>query len=137
MATWEALANYIRANYKLFSDDGKTLVLGFNLDSGRHQTVYVMRAGEIAGSEWAEIQTAIGEESKVRLDARGLLRKSAEMVVGGLALSTSSDGSDSIVIMRHSFPLADLDPSEFEGPLQVSVAYGDQLERELTGGDNF
>jgi hypothetical protein len=137
MATWEALRNYIRANYKLVSDDGTTVVLNFELDDGRHQSVLVTRSGEIAGSEWAEIQTAVGHESRVRLDARGLLQKSAEMVVGGLALSTASDGSASVVMLRHSFPLADLDPSEFEGPLQVVVLYGDQLERELTGTDTF
>ena len=54
------------------------------------------------------------------------------MRVGSLALI---DGGP--VIFQHSFPLANLDPDEFEEPLGIVINFGDRLELELTGADRF
>jgi len=136
MATWEALKSYIHSNYKVReeSPNGKMVVMGFDLDGGRHQTVIVSFNGEVAGSQWAEVSTAVAKESQVGL--RDLLVRNSDMVCGGLALMEVPDG-ENLVVFRHAFPLADLDPSEFEGPLQITVLFGDKLEQELTGGDTF
>ena len=42
-----------------------------------------------------------------------------------------------LITFRHSVPLADLQPSEFERPLQLVVGTADRLESKLTGKDAF
>lgn len=76
-----------------------------------------------------QISTAVCTEDEI--DPRDALKRNAAMTIGGLALLDSG-----LVIFRHTFPLVNLDPEEFEQPLHVAVGFGDQLERELSrGGD--
>jgi hypothetical protein len=126
MADWDALRSYIKANYKVADDKLNSLQLLFETSRGRSQTIFV---GNL-GNDWAVVQTAVCEESQ--LDAREALIRNADMRVGGLALI-----EDGPVIFRHSFPLATLDPPEFEEPLNVAIEFGDRLEQELTGSDRF
>jgi hypothetical protein len=130
MADWNALRNYIKAEYKVSADDLNSLKLLFALDGGRSQLVVVEKIGEVGNSEWALISTAVCEEGDI--DPRDALVKNSEMIVGGLALI---DGGP--VIFRHSIRLADLDPGEFDEPLRVAASFGDSLERELSTADKF
>lgn len=130
MANWDALRSYVKSKYKVADDEGTVLRLLFELDGGRSQMVFVSRCGEIGDSEWADVWTPVAKESQVNL--RDLMLRNSKTVVGGLGLL-----NDGTVIFRHSFPLADLDPSEFEAPLNVAVLFGDRLESELTGADVF
>jgi hypothetical protein len=135
MANWEALKSYVTSNYKILEDKGQMVSLVFNLDGGRHQTVIVSRSGEVAGNEWAEVSTAVAKESQVNL--RDLLVRNNDLVAGGLSILELPGDQENLVVFGHSFPLADLDPREFEDPLQICVLFGDMLEKELTGGDTF
>ena len=130
MANWQALRSYIQSRYKVAEDQGDVMRLLFELADGRSQTVFVGKCGEIEGSEWADVWTPVAKESQVSL--RDLMVRNSQTVVGGLALL-----DEGTIIFRHSFPLADLDPSEFEAPLSVAVLFGDRLEHELTGRDVF
>lgn len=130
MADWDALHRYIKSQYKVSEDNINSVTLLFNVDDHRSQLVMVHRAGEVAGSEWATISTPICDEGDI--DTREALLKSADMIVGGLALI---DGGP--VIFRHSIRLQDLDPAEFEEPLGIAIQFGDRLERELTGADKY
>jgi hypothetical protein len=130
MANWNALHNYITQNYKVMEDDFKTVKLLFNLDGGRSQLVLVNYGGELEGSEWAVISTAVCEETDI--SSRDAMVRNSQMLMGGLALV---DGGP--VIFRYSIRLADLDPGEFEVPLKVVVLYGDDLERELSSLDRY
>ncbi|HEX8743706.1 MAG TPA: hypothetical protein VF712_11280 [Thermoleophilaceae bacterium] len=127
MADWSALRNYIKGNYKVAQDDLDTLHLLFETEGGRSQKVLVTNMGD---SGWAMVYTAVCQESDI--NPRDALVKNSNMTVGSLALVEGGP-----VIFRHTFPLADLDPDEFEAPLHVAVQYGDRLERELTGKDTF
>jgi hypothetical protein len=130
MADWNGLRNYIKANYKILEDGvGGTLSLRFHFEDGRTQTVYVGRQ-EVEGREWASISTIVCGEAD--LDPRDALLRNGNLVAGHLALI-----EDGPVIFKHSFPLADLDPSDFEQPLRAVVFSGDILEQELTGRDRF
>ena len=44
---------------------------------------------------------------------------------------------DGTIILRHSAPLKDLEPDEFDVPLQAITQGGDMLERELAVADRF
>ena len=130
MANWNDLRKYIKSNYKVADDGLDTMKLIFNVGGGRTQLVMVTKAGELEGSEWAVISTAVCDEGQI--DPRSALVRNSKMLVGGLALVEGGPG-----VFRHSFPLADLDPLEFEQPLHVAALFGDELERELSGGDRY
>jgi hypothetical protein len=128
MANWESLRRYIKGKYRTNRDDLDVVGMLFDVDGGRSQQVLV-RKMSLGDEEWAEIATIVCRENQI--DPREALRRNGDMVVGGLALVGD------LVIFRHSFALADLDPGEFETPLSIAVGFGDQLERELSGGDAF
>lgn len=127
MADWNALRGYISSNYKIAEDGLDSLKLVFDVDGSRTQAVRVSKLGD---SGWAEISTAVCREEQI--SPRDALLRNGQMIVGGLALHSSN-----LVIFRHSFPLANLDAEEFEEPLRLAVKYGDQLERELSGGEDL
>lgn len=127
MADWRALRGYIMSNYKIAEDGLHSLKLVFDVDGSRTQAVRVTQMGD---SGWAEISTAVCREDEI--SPRDALIRNGNMIVGGLALHGSG-----LVIFRHSFPLANLAAEEFEEPLRLAVNYGDQLERELSGGGDL
>lgn len=130
MADWNALHNYITQNYKITEDDFKSVKLIFNLDGGRSQLVMVHHGGELEGSDWAVLSTAVCEESDI--SHHDALVRNSQMLMGGLALVEGGP-----VIFRYAIRLADLDPAEFETPLKVTVLFGDELERELSTLDRY
>jgi hypothetical protein len=127
VADWNALRDYIKSNYKVAQDNLDVLHLLFETSGGRSQKVLVSKIGD---RNWAMVSTAVCDEDQI--DPREALIKNFNMIVGGLALVEGGP-----VVFRHSFPLGNLDPSEFEEPLRVAVEYGDALERELSAGDRF
>ncbi len=129
MATWENLKAYIGSNYKVAKDEGNSITLVWNTDGGRSQVVLVRLVGELGGEPWAEVTTGVAKVSET--DPTDLLKRNNHMIAGALAIL------DDIVVWRHTFPLGNLDPNEFETPLHVAVNFGDALEKELTGGDTF
>lgn len=127
MADWNALRGYIKSNYKIAEDSLDSMKLVFDVDGTRTQAVRVSKMGD---SGWAEISTAVCREDEI--SPRDALLRNGKMIVGALALHGSG-----LVIFRHAFPLANLDPDEFEEPLRLAVNYGDRLERELSGGGDL
>jgi hypothetical protein len=126
MADWNALCSYIRGKYKIAEDKIDTLTLIFDTGGGRAQRVLVSDAG----NNWARVSTAVCDEGQI--SPRDALIRNSQMRIGALALVEGGP-----VIFSHSFPLTNLDVDEFEEPLGMVVNYGDQLERELSGGDRF
>jgi hypothetical protein len=126
MADWSSLRGYIMGKYKVAKDDVDTLTLVFDTADGRSQQVLVSDIG----NGWAQISTAVCDESQI--EPRAALVRNSELRIGALALV---DGGP--IVFQHSFPLANLDVAEFEEPLAMVVNYGDQLERELSGGDKY
>jgi hypothetical protein len=129
MASWDGLRNYIKAHYTVATDELDAMALDFRLDDGRTQRVIVRRL-RLGNDEWAEILTPVCREDDIA--PRDALRRNSSMVVGGLAL-----GEDGTIVFRHSLPLKDLDPDEFEVPFHLAVRFGDSLERELAGVDRY
>jgi hypothetical protein len=130
MADWASLRSYIKSNYKIVADELNSLTLHFEAGGGRTQVIVVSISGEVGGSEWAEISTAVCAESEI--NPRDALIRNSQMIVGGLALIQGGP-----VVYRHSFPLVNLDLPEFDIPLRAVVVFGDRLEQELAGGDRF
>jgi len=129
MADWNALRDYIKGKYPVGENDEADLVikLRFAFEDGRSQMVFVVNNGEYGGTEWASIGTVVCSETE--LTPRDALARGHDLVFGGFVLIGDK------IVFQHSFPLRDLQASEFDVPLGFVAAYGDALEQELTGKD--
>jgi len=129
MATWESLRQYIYSRYQVLEEQPGVLRMMFDVGDGRTQNVLV--SGKNVGAfEYMVIWTPICHESQI--SARDALVRNASMPIGSLGLVP-----DGTIILRHSAPLKDLEPDEFEVPLQAITQGGDMLERELAVADRF
>jgi hypothetical protein len=129
MATWESLRQYIYSRYQVLEEQPGVLRMMFDVGGGRTQNVLV--SGKNVGAfEYLVIWTPICHESQI--SARDALVRNASMPIGSLGLVP-----DGTIILRHSAPLKDLEPDEFDVPLQAITQGGDMLERELAVVDRF
>ncbi len=129
MATWESLRQYIYSRYQVLEEQPGVLRMMFDVGGGRTQNVLV--SGKSVGAfEYMVIWTPICHESQI--SARDALVRNASMPIGSLGLVP-----DGTIILRHSAPLKDLEPDEFDVPLQAITQGGDMLERELAVVDRF
>jgi hypothetical protein len=129
MATWNDLRQYIYSQYQVTQEAPGVIRLNFSLGNGRTQNVLV--SGKQTGAfEYFVIWTPICHESQI--SARDAMVRNATMSIGALGLMP-----DGTVILRWSAPLKDLDPDEFNVPLQGLVMAGAMLEQEFTGADRF
>ena len=129
MATWESLRQYIHSRYQVMEEQPGVLRMMFDVGGGRTQNVLV--SGKNVGAfEYMVIWTPICNESQI--SARDALVRNANMPIGSLGLVP-----DGTIILRHSFPLKDLEPDELDVPLQAITQGGDMLERELAVADRF
>jgi hypothetical protein len=129
MATWDELHSYIRVTYKVAEDTGTFMKLLFNVGGGRSQVVFVGRNDTGGGDSYATISSPFGTVGK--LDLAAVLSELGEYVVGGAAVYGD------LVVLRHSIPLDNLDPNEFEGPLHLVLNTADILEEKFVGGDDY
>jgi len=129
MATWASLRQYIHSRYQVMEEQPGVLRMMFDVGDGRTQNVLV--SGKSVGAfEYMVIWTPICHESQI--SARDALVRNANMPIGSLGLVP-----DGTIILRHSAPLKDLEPDEFDVPLQAITQGGDMLERELAVADRF
>lgn len=130
MASWGALNVYIHSNYKVADENPSLIKLIFEMPNGRSQMVLVGRSTLLDGlEEWAVIESPFGRIDDV--DVKAAIREVSDNVCGGIA------SSGDFVTFRHSVPLANLDPNEFERPLQLVTGTADRLESQFSGGDFF
>jgi len=129
VASWDQVKSYIGANYTIASDDGNLIKLVFELEGGRTQMVLVTYNATHAGIEFAMISSPIAEVGTV--DLVPLLREASERVVGGVVAYGNN------LMLRHAVPLADLDASDFDTPLQLVTAAADSIEAKFLGTDEF
>jgi hypothetical protein len=130
MATWASLVDYVKANYKVDDEQDGMLKLIFQTDETRSQVVLLWRAALMDGAEeWCQIESAFGKADSI--DLVKALTEIGEMVVGGAAIING------FCFFRHSVPLADMDPSEFERPFMLVTSTADNLEELLGQGDDL
>jgi hypothetical protein len=102
----------------------------FETGNMRSQVVLLWRLTLAGGhEEWVLIESPIGVLGKV--DLRKAVQEVGETVCGGLA------SMGEFVTFRHAVPLLNLNINEFERPLLLVTTTADDLEKLLTGGDQF
>jgi hypothetical protein len=128
MATWNDLISYVNANYKWEKVSDDLMSLQFDMGDGRSQLVFVQLLGN--SQDWAAVASPVGGLDKVKkLDA--YCRAASDWVCGGIVIIGN------YIMIRDSFPLANLDVNEFEQPLHAIVNAADDIERMITGGDSY
>lgn len=135
MSTWADLADYVRDEYEVLSENEDEIRILFDfehLDEEDERTQVVILAREVLDEqhEWVQIATPIGKAAEVDLAA--LL---AEVGHSTIACGAAIMGEH--VVLRHSLPLSTLDLHEFTEPLALLAGTGDQLEEIFFGGDNY
>ncbi len=130
MATWSALTEYVRSNYKISDEKPGSLKLVFDVGNLRSQVVFLWRMTLNDGTEdWVQIESPFGKLDSVNL--RGAIDAMGQTVCGGIA------SLGELVTVRHSVPLLNLDINEFERPLVLVTGTADRLEQQFQGGDQF
>lgn len=128
MANWKTLCAYINSKYPAEELTPDRIELRLQTTSSRTQLVAVVRK-EFNDEEWVELTTTVAPEAG--LAPRAALDLNAALIVGALALV------DGAYVLKFPLRLADLDPAEFDVPLQSLVQEGDRLEERLTAGDVY
>ncbi|PPK66426.1 hypothetical protein V5P93_002544 [Actinokineospora auranticolor] len=135
MSTWRDLAQYVREEYEVISEEEDQLRILVNFeqqDEEDERTQVVIVALEILDSkhEWVQIATPLGLADKV--DLKAVLTE-----IGHSSIACGAAIMGDHVVLRHSLPLKDLDIHEFTDPLELLAGTGDQLEEIFWGGDEY
>jgi hypothetical protein len=126
MSTWNDLQRFIHSKFKAEDVSPNLTRMVFEYRDGRSQMVLVRRVGNDSVGEWASVESAIGRVGAS--DLLGACREIADNVVGGIAVV------DDLIVLRDTFPLADLSPDEFLAPLQLISSAADELEKVYGDG---
>ena len=131
MATWSEFTQYVRSNYKIIEEvPDKMVSMGFGLEGGRTQLVFLWRQTLMGGTEeWVQVESPIGELTPDKVVAA--VKAVGNTVVGGIG------SAGDVITYRHALPLANLDSNEFERPLRLVTTTADKLEKDIFGKDEF
>jgi hypothetical protein len=130
LATWSALSDYVRANYKISDETPGSFKLIFDVGNLRSQVVFLWRLKLLDGAEeWVQIESPFGRLDSVNL--YGAVQAMHETVCGGIG------AIGELVTVRHAAPLVNMDINELERPLLLVTTTADSLERQFQGGDTF
>ncbi|WP_086822968.1 hypothetical protein [Allokutzneria sp. NRRL B-24872] len=137
MATWVDLVRYVKAAYRVISEEDGELRILYRFEPNfdgmgdeREQVVVIHREILDGKHEWVQIVSPCGLVSEIDLK-RFMEEVGHTTVAGGAAIIGDH------VVVRHSLPLENLDPNEFDDPLQLVVGTADELEEKFVGGDDY
>ena len=128
MATWSDVQNHLRSRYALAEDRPDLVALKFECAGARAQLIQVSSFSAL-GRGWVLFRSRVCEQS--RMDPVEALRRNSRFAVGFLALT------DGYYEIAYTAQLETLDIDELEIPLRVLSDTADELERELTGTDQW
>ncbi len=132
MATWTTVKEYLVSNYNVTEIDAYTFKLVFTLPNGRSHVVIAegARQGDEVEPSWLDFQAPIGDIGEIQLFPA--IRLASQGMVGGISLM-----GDSLVTLRGSVPLQNLDRNEIEQPMHLLCLQADRIEKALTGKDEY
>jgi hypothetical protein len=130
MATWSDVKTYIHETFKVDDLSDEVMKMVFETGDLRSQLVFLTHYTLQAGAEdWVAIESPFAEVGSVDLDKA--LEEVGNLVCGGLSRVAT------MVTLKHSIPLANLNINELQRPLALVVNSADTLEKKLVGGDRF
>ena len=130
MATWSDVKTFVHDNYKVDDLSDEVMKMVFETGDLRSQLVFLTHYTLQAGAEdWVSVESPFAEIESV--DLGKALEEVGNLVCGGLSKVNS------MVTLKHSVPLANLNINELQRPLALVVNSADALEKTLVGGDKF
>ena len=129
MATIEEFNKCVRAAFNVQKEVDGAMFCVVNTPGGRSQLVSVQVLGSPGTGYWAAIESPIG--SIRQIDIVKLLQVARGSVVGGIV----ADGD--ALILRDTFPIANLDLNELVQPFIAITAVADKMEQMFTGTDRL
>lgn len=129
MATIEEFNSCVRAAFNVQKEVDGAMFCVVNTPGGRSQLVSVQVLGSPGTGYWAAIESPIG--SIRQIDIVKLLQVARGSVVGGIV----ADGD--ALILRDTFPIANLDLNELVQPFIAITAVADKMEQMFTGTDRL
>ena len=130
MATWNDVVSHLNSNFKCEKLNDGLISLKFSMSDNRTQLVFVEQAGNENVGEWAAVSSAVGSMKDVN-KLKAFCTAVKDWVCGGIVI----DGD--YIMVRDTFPLANLDVNELEVPLLAVVNAADYIEKNVTGGDSY
>lgn len=130
MANWASLVDYVNRNYKIADQNDTMVKLIFNTGDLRSQVIFLWKSSLMDGAEeWVTFESPFAEIAQVDLGA--VLKETGRLVCGALGLVGT------MLTLRHSVPLENVDPNEIDRPLGLISGSADRLERQFVGTDQF
>ena len=130
MATWSDVKTFVHNNYKADDLSDEVMKMVFETADLRSQLVFLTHYTLAGGAEdWVAVESPFAEIGNV--DLGKALEEAGNLVCGGLSKVNS------MVTLKHSVPLENLNINELQRPLALVVNSADALEKSLVGGDKF
>ncbi len=128
MLTWAEIQEHARAKYKLAEDEGDSFKLVWRYDNDRLQQILVNCYAAL-GEAWCNFTSPACRRGD--LSPELALKRSLSFAVGTICLDQD------VYVIRYSLPMSALKLETFDLLLGVIAGTADQLEEELSGGDDF
>ncbi len=130
MATWGDVKTFVHENYKADDLSDEVMKMVFETADLRSQLVFLTHYTLQSGAEdWVSVESPFAEIDAV--DLGKALDEVGNLVCGGLSKVNT------MLTLKHSVPLANLNINELQRPLALVVNSADALEKTLVGGDKF
>ncbi|WP_408641856.1 hypothetical protein [Saccharopolyspora oryzae] len=133
MATWEDLAEFVRAEYavaedaeteteyRIIEDSGDEIRVLVEYEDDRSQIVIIGREELDGREDWVQVLSVIGRAAEVDLQKLLVELGQVSVVCGAVIVGEH-------VLLRHAVPLLNLDINEFTDPLNFIAETADHLE---------
>ena len=129
MATIEEFKSCVRATFPVQKEMDDAMFCVVDTPGGRSQVVSVQVLGGPKTGYWAAIESPIG--SVHQIDIVKLLQAARWSLAGGIV----ADGA--ALLLRDTFPIANLDLNELVQPFIAITAGADLMEELFTGTDRL
>jgi len=128
MLTWAEIQEHARKKYKLAEDHEDSFKLVWRYDNERLQQILVNCYAAL-GQAWCNFTSPACRRTECSPEVA--LERSLSFAVGSICLDQD------IYVVRYSLPMTALEIDTFDLLLGVIASTADQLEEELSGGDDF
>lgn len=129
MASWRDLQGYVRHRFEVIEDNPRWLQVVVPTRSGRTQSVYIWHRQPKRREDWVLLASPFALANQV--DLKRTLTIAGQIAPAGVALVGKQ------LAIRHSLPLANMDPNELEDPMEIISEAADDLERALRETDYY
>ena len=131
MASASQFLAFVRSSYPIIKEENGSIYFNYNLPNGRAQLVGgsgICDKNRVG--EWASIESPIGSSHQIDLLDLLQVTRAISFCGGIVALGN-------LLMLRDTFPIAELQADEFNKPFVAISFFADVLESRYSRKDNF